>query len=53
MKASKITIAKECIEAMIFLNIPTENFLTMKNSLGGLIQLHDYLAREMEYHLPV
>lgn len=43
MKKSKIIIAKEIIEAMIFLGIPTEKFSEMKKQHGGLIGLYNHI----------
>jgi hypothetical protein len=47
MNASKITIAKEVIEALVFLGIPTEKFAEIKKEHGGLIELHTYLATQL------
>jgi len=47
MNTSKITIAKEVIETLIFLGISTEKFSEMKKEHGGLIELHTYLATQL------
>ena len=41
---NKIKMAKEIIEAMVFLNISTEQFSVLKNEKGGLVELHNYMA---------
>ena len=40
---TKIIIAKEIIEAMIFLGIPTEQFSAMKEQFGGLQGLYNHI----------
>lgn len=40
----KILLAKEIIEAMIFLGIPTEKFCEMKKEHKSIENLHNYLS---------
>lgn len=47
MNTSKITMAKEVMEALIFLGIPTEKFAQMIKQHGGLIELHTYLGTKL------
>lgn len=40
---TKIYMSRVILEAMIFLNIPTESFHTLKKQYGGLNQLHEHI----------
>jgi hypothetical protein len=44
---TKILKCKEILDAMIFLNIPTENFLKLKIELGGLDNLYEFIFNKL------
>jgi hypothetical protein len=44
---TKIYKSKLILESMIFLKIPTENFLTLKNEYGGIDGLYEFIYSQL------
>ena len=44
---TKITKCRLILEGMNFLGIPSENFLTLKNELGGTDKLYSWIESKL------
>jgi hypothetical protein len=47
MKMNKKIKCRLILEGMIFLNIPTENFLNLKNEYGGIDGLYNFISNKL------